>query len=254
MVWNPEEYLSFASERERPARDLVSHIVSNRPGSIADLGCGPGNSTELLRARWPLADIYGVDNSPQMLKRARASHADAIWIKSDVATWRPPKPMDMIFSNSTLQWLDNHQALFPRLMSHLSASGVLAVQMPRNFNAPSHLLLREVARAGPWAKRTIPLLREDPVLPPVFYYDLLAPLSKLVEVWQTDYLQLLDGHNPVLEWVKGTALVQILDTLDDDQKTQYLTVLGDRLLAAYPRRADGKTIFPFRRIFIVAYR
>lgn len=254
MAWNPAQYLAFADLRTRPSHELIARIALERPASIADLGCGPGNSTRALRQRWSDADITGVDNSPQMLERARNDGLDARWQEADLKTWRPAQPVDLVFSNATLQWLDGHAKLFPALMAHVARSGALAVQMPRNFDAPSHRLLHEVAREGPWAARLASRLRHEPVGTPDFYYDLLAPFSRAVDIWETEYLQVMESEDLVLEWIKGTALVPIMAALDEPDRQRYLEALAARLRAAYPRRGDGKTLFGFRRLFIIAYR
>lgn len=254
MAWDPNQYLAFADQRTRPARELLARIALDKPGAIVDLGCGPGNSTQALRDRWADSDILGVDNSPQMLARAKADGLNARWIEADLTVWRPTRPVDLVYSNATLQWLDGHATLFPALMSYVAEAGALAVQMPRNFDAPSHRLLREVALSGPWASTLAPILREEPVGDPDFYYDLLAPVSRAVDIWETDYLQVMEGVDPVLDWIKGTALVPLLSALDATGREAYLAALAEKLRAAYPRRADGITLFGFRRIFIIAYR
>lgn len=254
MVWNPAQYLAFADQRTRPARELLARIALDAPGSIADLGCGPGNSTQALRDRWADADILGVDNSAPMLARARTDGPKARWLEADLTLWRPEQPVDLVYSNATLQWLDGHARLFPALLSHVAASGAFAVQMPKNFDAPSHRLLREVALGGNSAATLAPLLREDPVGEADFYYDLLAPLSRAVDIWETDYLQVMEGEDPVLDWIKGTALTPLLAALDARAQETYLTTLAAQLRTAYPRRSDGKTLFSFRRLFIIAYR
>lgn len=254
MAWDPVQYLAFADQRTRPARELLSRIALDKPGNIVDLGCGPGNSTQALRDRWTDSDILGVDNSPPMLARAKTDGPNARWLEADINSWRPDRPVDLIYSNATLQWLDGHARLFPALMSHIAGAGALAVQMPHNFDAPSHCLLREVALGGAWASTLAPILREEPVGDPDFYYDLLAPMSRSIDIWETDYLQVMEGDSPVLDWIKGTALVPLLTALDAPDQEAYLAALGEKLRAAYPRRGDGKTLFSFRRLFIIAYR
>lgn len=254
MAWNPVQYLAFADQRTRPAHELLARIALDKPATIVDLGCGPGNSTQALRDRWADADILGIDNSPQMLARAKADGPSARWLEADLTAWRPLLPVDLVYSNATLQWLDGHARLFPELMSHVAHAGALAVQMPHNFDAPSHRLLRDVALSGSWASTLAPVLREEPVGAPDFYYDLLAPMSRAVDVWETDYLQVMEGEDPVLDWITGTALVPLLSALDAPEREAYLAMLAAKLRAAYPRRSDGKTLFSFRRLFIIAYR
>lgn len=256
--WNPQQYLKFSDHRIRPALDLMQRIPNGEPETVCDLGCGPGNVTRLLKERWPGASITGVDSSPDMLARARQDHFGIDWQEADIATWSPGKPADVIFSNAALHWLDNHQSLFPRLLSFLKPGGALAVQMPRNHGAPSHRLRNDVARSGPWAELLSPLLRDTPVADPDFYYDLLAPDNASIDIWESEYTHALEGDAPVLEWVRGTALKPLLNALDGAENPDWMAAFIEeykgRLNAAYPRRADGRTLFAFRRLFIVAVK
>lgn len=254
MNWNPAQYGTFIDQRTRPAVELATRIRLERPAAIVDLGCGPGNSTSILHDRWPHSALIGVDNSPEMLARANREGPQASWIGADIGTWRPAAPTDLIFSNAALHWLDHHEQIMPELIGSLSENGALAVQMPRNFDATSHRTIREVARDGPWAEITVPLERADPVGPPEFYYDILAPLCASLDIWETEYLQILEGDDAVFEWVRGTALVPYLTALDGTLLTDFKSELSHRLRAAYPVRENGKTLFPFKRIFIIAYR
>lgn len=254
MSWNPSTYMNFGSERTRPAIELAARIAVDTPRTVVDLGCGPGNSTAVLAQRWPNSDVIGVDSSPEMLAKARDSGVDAEWIEADVSTWRPEQPVSVIYSNATLQWIDGHATMLPRLMAFIERGGALAIQMPRNFDAPSHTLLREVAANGPWAAKLAPLVRAKPVAEPETYYSMLAPQSSRVDIWETDYLQVLDGDEPVFRWVSGTALVPIREALDGAQREAFMSAYRAKLAAAYPKRADGRTLFPFKRIFIVAVR
>ena len=254
MSWNPERYLAFGDHRTRPAVDLLARVALKSPARVADLGCGPGNSTALLVARWPDAAVMGIDNSSEMLARARASGIRATWVEGDIGAWMPAAQLDVLFSNAALQWLPDHARLLPRLLGQVRPGGVLAVQMPHNFGSPSHVLLREVADAGPWAGRLRPLLLGEPVGAPQLYYDLLAPGSSGVDIWETEYLQALEGDDPVLGWMRGTALRPVLAALEAEELAAFEAEYRERLRAAYPKRADGRTLFPFRRLFIVATR
>jgi trans-aconitate 2-methyltransferase len=254
MSWNPERYLAFGDHRTRPAVDLLARIGLESPERLADLGCGLGNSTALLAARWPGAEITGIDSSSAMLAKARASGVRASWVLADIAEWAPAAPVDVLFSNAALQWLPEHETLFPRLLEQVVPGGVLAIQMPRNFGAPSHALLREVAAAGPWAERLQPLMHPEPVGKPARYYDLLAAAAAGIDIWETESLQALGGDDPVLAWTQGTALRPVQATLDPDELRAFEAEYGSRLRAAYPKRSDGRTLFPFRRLFIVACR
>lgn len=253
MAWDPTQYLHFAGERLRPALDLLQRIDVEAPQRVVDLGAGAGNVTRLLAARWPEAHVTGVDSSPEMLARAAADLPDLEWIEADLARWRPPHPVDVLYSNAAMHWIDDHERLFPALLEHVAPGGVLAVQMPRNHAAPSHTAIAETVRAGPWRARLEPLLRTAPVRDPAFYYDLLAPRAERVELWETEYVHVLTGPDPVKEWTKGTALRPLLTALDDDaERNAFESAYATRLAHAYPRRADGRTLFPFRRLFLVA--
>jgi len=254
LSWNPERYLAFGDQRTRPAIDLLARVPLASATRIADLGCGPGNSTRLLLERWPEAQVTGVDGSSDMLARAAASGVAATWVEADIAAWAPDAPLDLIYSNAALHWLDGHATLLPRLLSRLRPQGVLAVQMPRNFEAPSHTLLREIARNGPWAGRLAGFLESSPVAAPGWYYDLLAPHAATVDIWETAYLHVLDGDDPVLRWTRSTALRPVMDALNEKNFAALEAAYAARLREAYPRRSDGRTLFPFRRLFMVARR
>jgi trans-aconitate 2-methyltransferase len=251
MAWSAATYLKFGEERTRAAIELLSRVRLDDAKTIADLGCGPGNSTALLRARYPEAELIGVDNAPDMIATAEKSGVTAKWILADVASWAPSAPLDLLYANATFQWLDDHPRLFPRLASQLAPGGVLAVQMPSNFAAPSHVILRAVASEGPWAERLRPILRHDPVVAPEAYYRWLSPHAASLDVWSTEYLQVLKGADPVLSWVRGTALVPILDALLPEQRADFESEYRARLRAAYPPEPSGETLFPFRRLFVV---
>jgi len=257
-IWNPEHYLSFAGKRLRPAVDLLGRVALGAPKTVYDLGCGPGNVTPLLRARWPDATLVGLDHSPEMLARARATHADADdrirWVQADAADWAPEAPATLIYSNAALHWLDDHAALFPRLMGGLAPGGVLAVQMPRNHGEPSHTGIVDTVNDGPWAAKLRPLLRERPVHDPGSYYDALTPHTRGLEIWETIYAQPMEGDDPVARWTKGSALKPFLDALDEPDRGRFYAAYAARMRAAYPERPDGRTLFPFRRLFIIATR
>jgi trans-aconitate 2-methyltransferase len=254
MSWNPQQYLKFSQPRLRPAIDLLSRITLQTPQHLYDLGCGAGNVTALLRARWPTAAITGVDSSADMLAAAAKALPDVRWQQQSLDEWRAEVPADLIFSNAALQWLPAHERLFPQLLASLRQGGVLAVQMPRNFAAPSHTTIAETVRAGPWRSRLESLLGPPPVSEPAFYYSLLAPLSRELDIWETQYLQVLRGEDPVKEWTKGTALLPYLERLSPAEQTQFESDYAQRLRPIYPRQADGSTLFPFKRLFILAHR
>lgn len=251
-VWNPDQYLKFADHRLRPSQDLLARVDLAEAKLVCDVGCGPGNVTPLLRARFPQARLVGIDSSAEMLEKARAAHPGDDWILADAAHWVPDSPPDLLFANASLQWLGDHATLFPRLFGLLAPGGTLAVQMPRNFQAPSHQGMLEAALGGPWREVLAPLLRRDPVADPAFYWDILTPQAAHLDIWEVEYLQALRGPDAVVQWTKGTALKPLLDALDEPWREQFLAYYTARMAQAYPQRADGVTLFPFRRLFIVA--
>jgi trans-aconitate 2-methyltransferase len=251
MSWSPSQYLKFSQPRLRPAIDLLARVPCEEPHCVYDLGCGAGNVTAALAARWPHASIIGVDSSAAMLAQASRALPQVRWVQHSLADWHADTPADVIYSNAALHWLPHHDELFPALVNALSPGGVLAIQMPRNFSAPSHTLIAATARAGPWSSRLEPLLGAAPVAGPQDYYALLAPLASSLDIWESEYLQVLSGDDPVMEWTKGTWLVQFLDRLDPAERIAFEADYARRLRAAYPPRADGTTLFPFRRLFIV---
>jgi trans-aconitate 2-methyltransferase len=252
VAWDPAQYLKFADHRLRPAVDLLNRIDAADPAEVYDLGCGAGNVTRLLQARWPAARVTGVDSSPAMLAKAAPGAPEITWQQADLGTWSPPRPADLVYSNAALHWLGDHDRLFPALLSGLAPGGTLAVQMPRNFEAPSHTAIGEAVRSGPWRSTLEPLLRRPPVAGPAFYYDLLAPGAAALDIWETEYLQVLEGQQPVKEWTKGTWLGPLLDALEEPARGEFEACYAGLLDRAYPRRPDGRTLFPFRRLFIVA--
>lgn len=254
MSWDPAQYLAFADQRLRPAIDLLQRVPLERPARIVDLGCGAGNVTQVLRRRWPDAHLTGVDSSPAMLERARTADATVEWQLADLARWTPPQPIDLLYSNAALHWLDDHGRLFPALVAMLAPGGVLAVQMPRNFAEPSHTALYATVREGPWRARLEPLIRDQPTRPPAYYRDVLHPHVATLDIWETSYLQTLQGANPVAEFVKGSALGPFLAALAGDERAAFEATYRTKVQAAYPPRPDGATLFPFRRLFIVAKR
>ncbi len=236
----------------QPARDLLARIPLSEPDIVYDLGCGTGNVTQLISERWPDARVTGVDISPEMLAKARKRSLGIEWVEADAATWRAARPADLIFSNATFQWVEDHSRFFPRLADDLASGGVLAVQIPRHYDGPSHTLMVEAAKSGPWRERLAPLLGPAPVGPPEFYHDLLSPHFSQLEIWETIYLHALEGENPVAEWMKGTALRPMFEPLSDEMRDAFFADFSARIAEAYPPRADGRTLYPFRRLFILA--
>ena len=251
-LWNDAQYLKFGDERTRAARELLVRVPLERAERVVDLGCGPGNSTALLRERWPDAKLSGVDNSPEMLARARRDFPGIAWTLGDAGSYHAPEPLDLLFANAVFHWLPDHAALFPSLIAQVKRGGVLAVQMPHSFEEPSHRLMREVrARLFPEKKAVTAV---TPVAPAAFYYDLLAPRAALVDIWRTTYEHVMPDAAAIVEWVKGTGLRPYLDDLTESERTAYLAEYLAALERVYPARADGKRLFSFPRLFIVAVR
>ncbi|UED85906.1 trans-aconitate 2-methyltransferase [Streptomyces profundus] len=258
LRWDPAQYQRHGRHRSRPLTELVARVpeLPSRP-RIADLGCGPGGPTVSLLERWPDARITGFDNSPEMLAAAEATAGRSVrFVEADLASWRPAEPWELLIANAALQWVPDHHLRFPEWVAGLAPGGVLAFQVPGNFAAPSHRLMREVAERPRWRARLAGVLRAaDPVLTPEGYLAALAPLCPEVDVWETTYLHRLAGEDPVLDWVSGTGLRPALTALEDDPAARdaFVAEYAAELRAAYPADAHG-TVFPFRRIFAVARR
>lgn len=252
MTWDPTQYLRFSDERLRPALDLMGRIPAEAPRRIVDLGCGPGNVTALLKRRWPDAEVSGVDGSAAMLAKARNSAPECRFTEADVAKWTPPQPADLIYSNAALHWVGDHRALFPRLLSFLAPGGTLAVQMPAMHAEPLRALQHEVAANGPWAELLLDIDSALPILEPGEYWDLLKPRAASLDIWETIYLHALTGEDAVVQWAMGSSLRPFLDRLEEPLRTDFVRAYADAVRPAYPRRPDGTTLLPFRRLFMVA--
>lgn len=251
-TWDDQQYLKFADERTRAARDLLARVPLDDAATVVDLGCGPGNSTALLVERWPQARVVGVDSSAEMLRSARQALPQVEWMQADLRAWAPAAPVDLIFANAVMQWLPDHATLLPELLRHLRPGGVLAIQMPRNYDEPSHRLMRETP--GPWAARLAGARAIAPLPATAWYYDLLAPHARRVELWQTTYEQVMDDAGAIVEWVRGTGLRPYLEALAENERPAYLAAYEAGIDAAYPPRSDGRRLFPFPRLFMVAVR
>lgn len=253
--WSAAQYLKFEDERTRPSRDLLAQVALPKAGFCVDLGCGPGNSTELVAERFPDAEVVGIDSSADMLANARKRLPRVEFREGDASTFTLERPADLIFANAVLQWVPDHAALFPRLMSLLAPGGYLAVQMPDNLNEASHVFMRDTALEPRFAGRLKEAAGARTHLPSVEgYYDLIAPHAARVDIWHTIYEHPLDGVPAVVEWLKGTGLRPFLDPLDADERIAYLAAYQARLATHYKERVNGKVLLAFPRLFIVARR
>jgi trans-aconitate 2-methyltransferase len=251
--WSPATYLKFEDERTRPAVDLLARVALAEARHVVDVGCGPGNSTELLAARFPRADLLGIDNSPAMLEEARQRLPAVRFEAADAGVWLPDPQTDLVFANATYQWVPDHFTQLPRVLAALRPGAVLAVQMPDNVNQTTHRLMREVAQAGPWAGKLKGASRE-PLPPPSAYYEALRPHASRVDIWHTIYNHPLAGAAAIVEFVRSTGLRPFLDPLDEADRQAFIERYTAAIADAYPTMADGKVLLGFSRLFVVAVR
>jgi trans-aconitate 2-methyltransferase len=256
MGWSARQYVKFEDERTRPVRDLIARIPNREAGLAVDLGCGPGNSTELLIERFPEARVIGVDNSDDMIATARGRLPDTALELHDISEWsRGEGSVDVILANAALQWVPDHEILLPALVSRLNPGGSLAVQMPHNLNEPAHKAMRAVAGEGRWADRLAAAARPaDGQHAPDFYYDVLCAAGATVDVWMTIYHHVMPDPSAVVEWFKGSALRPFLAPLDADEREAFLTLYLAAITPVFPPRHDGSVLLPFPRLFFVATR
>ncbi|MGN6131101.1 MAG: trans-aconitate 2-methyltransferase [Nocardioidaceae bacterium] len=250
-TWDPERYLTYADERGRPFLDLLGRVAADAPARVVDLGCGPGNLTALLAARWPQAEVVGVDSSEQMVAAAREAGIDGVrFERGDLRSWRPERPVDVLVSNATLQWVPGHLDLLPDLVGAVAPGGWLAFQVPGNFEEPSHVIRRELAAEPPYDEHTRGVATPD-AFGPAVYLERLLDLGCRVDAWETTYLHLLAGEDPVFTWVSGTGARPTLQALPDDLRPAFEAEFRRRLREAYPPGPHG-VVLPFRRVFVVA--
>jgi trans-aconitate 2-methyltransferase len=253
--WSARQYLKFEDERTRPPRDLLAQVPLERPRLVVDLGCGPGNSTELLVARYPQSEVIGLDSSPDMLRKARERLPRLKFIDADIAAWSPPPGTDLLFSNAVMQWLPDHAAVLRRLLEALAPGGVLAVQMPDNTREPALVFQGEVGRSGPWADRAEIKAALRPDLPTVEqYYDLFMPVCSHIDIWHSAYNHVMASPQAIVEWFKGSSLQPFLSPLDAPAREKFLAAYAQKIAGAYKPRVDGKVLLKFPRLFIVAVR
>ncbi len=250
MTWDPDRYLRFADDRARPGLELMARITMTDPSTVVDIGCGAGNLTAVLAERWPNADVSGFDASSEMISRATGDHPTIRFSVGDIATWEPDAPVDVLYSNATLHWLDEHEELFPRLMSYLAPGGVLAVQMPDNWAEPTHRVPAEILDAGSWPEGARAALLRDRLATPAEYLRWLAPGD--TDLWRTTYFQRLTGADPVWTWVTGSVLRPVLAALDTDSAERFSEQCRQSYRDAYPADDSGTTVLPFSRLFMVS--
>lgn len=254
-VWDAAQYLKFADERTQPSLDLIHRIALPSPARIVDLGCGPGNSTAALWRQWPDAEIAGLDSSPEMIAAAKRDYPAREWILDDVSTWEAGRAYDLVISNALLQWVPDHEKVFPHLFGQVAGGGAFAVQMPYHYESPLQLHMIEVSKDPAWADRTAAARAALVRLPPGFYYDLMRPIASRLDLWITEYQHVMEGPEVIVEWFRGTGLRPYLQALEsDEERGRFEAMLLDRYAAAYPRQKDCRVLFPFRRLFMVAYR
>jgi trans-aconitate 2-methyltransferase len=256
MRWDPGEYLRFADERARPFVDLLARVRAEDPKVVVDLGCGPGNLTASLADRWPDAAVEGIDSSPEMVERANVDHAAGRvrFVVGDLTEWTPREPVDVLTCNATLQWVPGHLDLLPRMLTSVRPGGWFAFQVPGNFGEPTHTSIADVMASPRWAQRLADVELASPASEePAAYLDVLSAHATVVDVWETTYLQVLDGEDAVVSWLRGTGLRPVLGALDDLEHEEFLADFRELVAPHYPRRAYG-TVLPYRRIFAVAQR
>lgn len=252
-TWDSAQYLKFYEPRIRPAKDLLARVELTDVQHAADLGCGPGTSTELLYERWPSAEIIGVDSSEDMLKTAREKHPNKEWVRSDASNWKSGRPLDLIFANASFQWIPRHEAFLPHVISQLRPGGVLAVQMPANDYSDIRRIIEESA-AEVLGKAATAQHGALSVESPEFYYDVLAPQCSRVDVWETRYWHPLSTASDITEWFRGSAMRVYMDHMNAEQRERFIRLCTEGFAAAHPLRADGKVLMPILRLFFVAVR
>ncbi|MBT8208559.1 MAG: methyltransferase domain-containing protein [Acidimicrobiia bacterium] len=250
MPWEPDVYLRFADHRARPGYELLARIPDVSPSLIVDLGCGTGSLTGALEERWPTAEVIGIDSSAEMIAKASATQYRVDWKIADISDWEPTRPVDVIYSNATLHWLDDHRHLFSRLRSYLAPGGVLAVQMPDNWRAPTHQVLVDTIDNGEWPQAARDALMRDRLSAQHEYAAWVQPAE--LDMWRTTYFQQLEGDDPVWTWVSGAILVPVLAELSDAEQKQFEQAVKQAYRVAYPQGPDGRTTVGFSRLFLVA--
>lgn len=250
--WDALRYGKFSKQRMRPGLDLLGRIPTADPRVVVDLGCGTGSLTQALQQRWPQARIIGVDASMEMLNLAPTAPGIS-WQHADIDDWHPDEPVDVIYSNAALHWVGNHARLFPRLLRYLKPGGCLAVQMPDNWDQPSHTIPERILESPAWPDAARTAFLRHPVAAISDYRHWLAEATSL-DLWRTTYFQTLVGDDPVLEWVRGSVLAPVVSAMNEQERSSFEATVAEHYLVAYPPDKNGATLFPFSRQFIVAIR
>jgi trans-aconitate 2-methyltransferase len=251
--WDPEQYLQFEHERTQPSIDLVARIPLEDPQTIIDIGCGPGNSTQILRKRWPQADIIGLDKSAKMIERARTDYPDQTWIVGDASTLAPDHRYDIVFSNAVIHWISDHHRLLLRLFNIVEKNGILAIQVPANHESPLYRIILNVARSGKWSRFTSGAEGLITYHAAEYYYNELAPLTKDIVLWETTYYHILKSHQDLVAWYKSTAMKPLLESLPaDSDREEFEQEVLTECKKQYPLQSDGRILYPFKRLFFIA--
>ncbi len=255
VTWDADLYMRFGDQRTRPARDLADRIDIDGPLRVIDLGCGPGNSTQVLRERFPDARVTGLDSSEKMIAKAREAYPDGEWVLGDIGHWSAEEPYDLVFSNAALQWIPDHASLVQNLIDQVAPGGAMAFQIPRHVESPLRGAILETSRDPAWSERMDEAREALTMESPAYYYDALAGAADSLDIWQTEYDHVMDGTQEIIDWISSTGLRPFLAALDNDaEERRFVAKVSERVREEYPRRADGKVIFPFNRLFVVAYR
>jgi trans-aconitate 2-methyltransferase len=253
--WNPDCYLKYEYERTLPSRDLAARIEVPDPSRIVDIGCGPGNSTRILRGRWPNAHITGLDSSEEMIQKARLTFPSEEWIVEEAESWNPAAKFDIVFSNAVLQWMRNQEIVINRLFGHLKEGGALAVQVPLNNDSPLHMALLSVAENPEWRHRLLGCDSRITYNNETFYYNLLCTLTSRIELWLTTYLHIMNSHQDLIDWYSSTGMKTCLGRIGTEEgKKQFKHEILEKCKGQYPLQRDGKIIFPFKRLFFIAWK
>jgi len=253
--WNPDLYMQFSSERTQPSIDLIGKINQIEPKSIIDIGCGPGNSTQVLVNRWPKSQITGLDSSTAMIKKAKQDYPNQEWIVADALTYNPEIKYDIIFSNAVIQWIPNHEKLLTKFHENLTDNGIIAIQIPLFWDMPLGQIINNTAKDDRWKTKTESVSNLFTIHDYSFYFDQLSELFNSIEMWETHYMHILNSHIAILEMMRSTGLKPCLERLDDDsEKNKFEEEVLKKIRNAYPIQKNGKVLLPFKRLFFIGYK